>query len=52
MQELRAVLDSASPEWVSMVKFALYTGQRLSDIAALTRENLDLEKGEVRLLLA
>jgi integrase len=29
--------------------FGLYTGQRLADIAALTWDNLDLSKNEIRL---
>lgn len=50
VDELRAVLAVASPEWASMVRFGLYTGQRLSDLAALTWENIDLARGEIRLL--
>jgi integrase len=50
LQELKAILDAADPEWKSMVMFGLYTGQRLSDIAALTQSNIDLGKGELRLV--
>jgi integrase len=32
-----------------MIKFGLYTGQRLSDIAALTWSNIDLERNFIRL---
>jgi integrase len=32
-----------------MAEFGLYTGQRLADIAALTWDNLDLSKNEIRL---
>jgi integrase len=32
-----------------MILFGLYTGQRLGDIATLTKQNLDLESKEVRL---
>jgi integrase len=48
--ELKTVLDACDDEWKSMVMFGLYTGQRLSDIAALTWQNVDPEKGEVRLV--
>ncbi len=50
VDELRDVLAVANAEWASMVKFGLYTGQRLSDLAALTWENIDLARGEIRLL--
>jgi integrase len=47
--ELQAVLAIADPEWRSMILFGVYTGQRLSDIASLTWDNIDLQKGELRL---
>jgi integrase len=31
-----------------MIRFGLYTGQRLSDIAALSWNNINLAKGELR----
>lgn len=34
----------------SMVLFGLYTGQRLSDIASLWWSNIDLPRGELRLV--
>ncbi len=49
LDELRAVLAIADPEWRSMVLFGLYTGQRLSDIADLRWSNVDLKQGEIRL---
>lgn len=49
LDELRAVLAVADDEWRSMIRFGLYTGQRLSDIAALTWNNIDLQKQEIRL---
>jgi integrase len=49
IDELKAILGAADPEWRSMIKFGIYTGQRLSDIAQLTWSNIDLEKGELRL---
>jgi integrase len=48
--ELKAVLGVADDEWRSMVLFGLYTGQRLSDVAMLTFENIDLRRGEIRLV--
>ena len=49
LDELRAVLDAADPEWKSMILFGLYTGQRLADIATMRWSNVDLIKGEIRL---
>lgn len=48
--ELQAIFSVAGPEWRSMVMFGLYTGQRLGDVAALTWHNVDLQKGEIRLV--
>jgi len=50
LDELRAVLAVADQEWKSMILFAIYTGQRLSDIAALTWANVDLTRNEIRLV--
>jgi integrase len=47
--ELKAVLAVADPEWASLVRFGLYTGQRLADLAVLTWANIDLARGEIRL---
>ena len=47
--EIQAVLSVADEEWKSMVRFGLYTGQRLADLASLTWANLDLARGEIRL---
>jgi integrase len=49
LPELKAVLSVADPEWCSMVKVGIYTGQRLGDIAALTWAQVDLQRGEIRL---
>ncbi len=49
MDEIRAILSVADPEWRSMVICALYTGQRLADIATLTWQNFDLSANEMRL---
>jgi integrase len=50
LDQLRAVLDVADPEWESMILCGLYTGQRLSDIALLTWANVDLARNELRLV--
>jgi integrase len=42
-------MELADEEWRGMILFGLYTGQRLGDIATLTKQNLDLESKEVRL---
>ena len=47
--EIQAVLSIADEEWRSMIRFGLYTGQRLSDLATLTWANVDLARGEIRL---
>jgi integrase len=47
---LKSVLDVASGEWQSLIKFGLYTGQRLEDLASLTWSNIDMQRGEIRLI--
>jgi integrase len=42
INEIRAVLEVASPEWQSLIKFGIYTGQRLGDLASLTWAQIDL----------
>ena len=50
LEELRKVLVHANDEWRSMILFGLYTGQRLGDIATLTKANIDLPRVEIRLV--
>jgi integrase len=50
LDELRAVLAVADEEWKSMILCAIYSGQRLGDIAALTWANVDLQQNEIRLV--
>jgi integrase len=50
LPELRRILEVASDEWRGMILFGLYTGQRLGDLAALTWQNVDLQRGELRLV--
>jgi integrase len=48
VEEIRSALAEADEEWRSMILFALYTGQRLSDVAAFTWEQVNLEAAEIR----
>jgi integrase len=48
LSELKAILANASTEWRGVILFGFYTGQRLSDIARLTWQNLDLERDVIR----
>jgi integrase len=48
--EIRAVLAVVDPEWQSLIKFGLYTGQRLGDLAGLTFANIDLDQDVIRLV--
>jgi len=50
LDELRAVLSVADEEWKSMILFGLYSGARLSDVATLTWENVDLPARELRFI--
>ena len=50
LDELRAVLSVADEEWRSMILVGLYTGARLSDVASLTWENVDLPAKEMRFI--
>ncbi len=51
VQEIEAVLKVAD-SWRSLIKFGLYTGQRLGDLVNLSWTNLDLEKDLIRLTAA
>jgi len=48
--ELALILRAADDEWRSMIYFGFYTGQRLGDIAVLTWQNIDAEKGLISLV--
>lgn len=48
MDELKTLLDAASEEGRGMILTALYTGQRLKDIASLTWANVDLQREDFR----
>ncbi len=46
--EVKALLSVADPEWRSILLFGIYAGARLGDIAAMTWQNVDLSRGELR----
>jgi len=50
VEELQSVIALADDEWKSMIRFGLYTGQRLGDIARLKWSSVDLEKGVIRIV--
>ena len=50
LDELRSVLSVADDEWRSMVLVGLYSGARLTDVASLTWENVDLPARELRFI--
>jgi integrase len=42
LPEVQAIISVANPEWKSLIKFGLYSGQRLGDLARLTWQSIDL----------
>ena len=48
LDEVRRILKVADAEWRGIILFALYTGQRLSDIANLAWNQIDTAEGVVR----
>jgi integrase len=46
---MRAFLEVADDEWRSMLRFGVFTGQRLYDIATLRWGQIDLAREEIRL---
>jgi len=48
-QQIRALLQVSDPEWRSMIIHGAYTGQRLSDVAMLRWENIDLARKTINL---
>ena len=48
MAELTLLLKNVEGEWRSLVLFALYTGQRLGDLARLRWTAIDLDSKEIR----
>lgn len=48
LTEIKKLLKAAKgSEWEGMILFGIYTGQRLGDLARLTWQVIDLEKGEL-----
>jgi integrase len=45
--ELRALLASASPQWATLLLLGWYTGGRLSDLACLSWDAVDLAAGTI-----
>jgi integrase len=52
IEEIASVLSVADPQWQSLIKFGLYSGQRLGDLSRLTWSNVDLERNELRMVTA
>jgi len=50
LPELQRLYRTANDEWRGLLLFGLYSGQRLKDVATLTAQNLDLDRGELRLV--
>lgn len=50
LPELRKILRVADNEWCGMILFGFYTGQRLGDIALITRKKVDLKFEELNLM--
>ena len=48
--ELEQILSVANDEWRGIILTGLYTGQRLGDIVGLTWGNVDLSRGELRVV--
>jgi integrase len=48
--EIQAILAVADSEWQSIIKFGLYTGQRLADLALLTWNHVDLKRREIQVV--
>jgi integrase len=46
---LKQLLKVVDDEWRGMILFGFYIGQRLGDIAGITRQKLDLKREEVKL---
>ena len=48
LEEMRRILKVADGEWLGIILFGLYTGQRLSDITGLAWNQIDTAEGVVR----
>ena len=52
LDEVRKLLEIADPEWQTLIKLGLYTGQRLGDLARLTWADIDLDRELITLITA
>jgi integrase len=52
VEEIQAVLSVCDPEWKTLTLCGLYTGQRLSDLASLRWNNIDLVNNQLRFVTA
>ncbi len=52
LPEIRSVLAACNMEWRSLCMFALYTGQRLGDLACMTWAQIDLQHDIVKFTTA
>jgi integrase len=47
--ELRKLIETASADWKTAILIGLYTGMRLSDVANVAWNNIDLQRDEITL---
>jgi integrase len=50
IEELKRVLAACDDEWRSLVTFAIYSGQRLADLASLRWSSIDLLRNELTIV--
>jgi integrase len=50
VEEIRLLLAVADPEWQSLIKFGLYTGQRIGDLVRLTWRSVNLERAVISIV--
>ncbi len=47
LDQVRLLLEHATPEWKTLIYLGLYTGQRLGDLVRLAWNQVDLERDEI-----
>ena len=52
LDEVRKLLEIADPEWQTLIKLGLYTGQRLGDLVRLTWGDVDFDRELITLTTA
>jgi integrase len=52
MEEIRKLLEKADPEWQTLIRLGLYTGQRLGDLVRLTWGDIDFDRQLITLISA